>query len=144
MIWDLLVSELLIPAAIAVVFGFIGSALGEHLKGRPVAGFWMGLLFGPLGLLALMIFSDGRKKCHTCGEPMQAKWKSCPHCRQSPSTTVIERRPVATAYHAPMFSNVLCPWCETPASYEPALAGHDVPCFVCDKKFRMPDRPPRR
>jgi len=38
---------------VAVVCGFIGYGIG-HSRGRGTAGFWLGLLLGPVGCLAAL------------------------------------------------------------------------------------------
>lgn len=38
---------------VAVVCGFIGYAIGQN-RGRATAGFWLGLLLGPVGCLAAL------------------------------------------------------------------------------------------
>jgi uncharacterized membrane protein YeaQ/YmgE (transglycosylase-associated protein family) len=38
---------------VAVICGFIGYAIGNG-RGRGTAGFWLGLLLGPIGVLAAL------------------------------------------------------------------------------------------
>jgi hypothetical protein len=43
----------------AVVCGIIGYTLGQE-KGRANAGLWLGVLLGPLGVIATLLLSDAQ------------------------------------------------------------------------------------
>ncbi len=62
-----------------VLFGLVGAAIGQT-RCRPVAGFLLGMLLGPIGWL-LIAFSDGRPQCPACRERIQPAAAVCGHCR---------------------------------------------------------------
>lgn len=64
-----------------VACALFGAEIGARREARTV-GIWLGLLFGPLGLIALQGF-DYRPLCRTCGGPLnrvQFTPRICPHC----------------------------------------------------------------
>jgi uncharacterized membrane protein YeaQ/YmgE (transglycosylase-associated protein family) len=57
-----------------IVAGIIGSA-----KNAGVQGFILGVMLGPLGILAAFAV-DGRMNCSQCGTKLNAGAKICPSC----------------------------------------------------------------
>lgn len=50
-------------------------------KGRPVDGFVLGLLFGWIGVLLILVFSSRNPKCPHCGgEIVMRGATKCRHC----------------------------------------------------------------
>jgi hypothetical protein len=72
-----------------LVFAIWAAAVGSK-KGKPVAGFFVGLLLGPIGV-ALAYLDKGKKSwvpdgyvaCTHCLEKMREGAAVCPHCRMS-------------------------------------------------------------
>ena len=68
---------LLIWAACAVLALIIGAK-----KGNPVAALFVGIVFGPLGLLVAVVSGNAdRWPCPSCAERVMREAKVCPHCR---------------------------------------------------------------
>lgn len=62
---------------ILVISAFIG-----HVKGNTIAGFLLGYVLGPIGLM-LILFSKNRRtiECHACHEKIHKHSYICPHCQ---------------------------------------------------------------
>ena len=74
-----------VAVACAIAGGYVG-----RTKGRESQGFFLGLLLGPLGLLAIVgmapvpqpdTTSVTHRECPHCKEPMRRDAAVCPHCR---------------------------------------------------------------
>jgi hypothetical protein len=59
-------------------------------RGRATAGFFLGLLYGPLGVVMALLLpsaTDGDVRrsgsCPFCYEPVHVKATICPHCRST-------------------------------------------------------------
>ena len=63
----------------AITIG-IAAQIGGH-KEAAVGGFFMGLLFGPLGILITAVALDWRQKCPTCLERVNTGAQQCPTCK---------------------------------------------------------------
>ena len=64
-----------------LVCGSIAAAIAQK-KGEGVLGFVVGLIFGPIGIIAA-IFSKGKlKECPYCKERINKKAIRCPHCQK--------------------------------------------------------------
>lgn len=73
--------------------GGIGAMIGS-LRGRSVAGFWLGLVFGPLGWCIAFTLADRRPKCPACKGVIDPGSIRCPHCRYD--LVQIEKRRATT------------------------------------------------
>lgn len=65
----------------AVVFALIGAGIGSYARNRPLAGFFWGLVLGPLGWLVILVGGDARTKCRFCQSPIDPKAVKCPKCQ---------------------------------------------------------------
>ena len=75
-----------------IVCGFVAAWIGNTRTGSGTAGFWLGLLLGPFGILiacflgdeddkARKLVADGqRKRCPMCAEVVQPQALICKHC----------------------------------------------------------------
>lgn len=61
-----------------IIFGLIGAAIGQK-KGRPIEGFFAGLLLGPLGLIYIIV-KKPKWKCPECGGTIDKDVRKCKHC----------------------------------------------------------------
>lgn len=59
--------------------GLVGAAIGEN-KGRRPAGFFFGLLAGPVGWALVAAGPDLRPRCRSCRSPVPRGAARCPHC----------------------------------------------------------------
>lgn len=50
-----------------LVAGIGGAVAGQALRGRPLAGFYLGLLLGPFALIAMAFLADMRVRAPTQG-----------------------------------------------------------------------------
>jgi len=62
-----------------LVMGMIGYAIGNQ-KGRPVEGFFAGLLLGVIGLIFIALRKP-RIKCPECGGWIEKGIAYCNHCK---------------------------------------------------------------
>lgn len=61
---------------------FIGTVVGWH-KGQPIGGFFISCLFGPLGLVGVLLSADkNRVPCRYCKERIMKTAIVCPNCRK--------------------------------------------------------------
>lgn len=58
---------------------WIGVGVGE-IKKRRDAGAILGLIFGPIGVLAAFFLEDRRRKCPACKLPIPDDAIRCGHC----------------------------------------------------------------
>lgn len=83
---------MLVTSAVAVVFLFICGLIGAAVSHGSGAGFALGLIGGPLGILVAAIACDGRPKCRHCGGGVNTSVvdhpAACQHCgRDTPLGT---------------------------------------------------------
>lgn len=62
--------------------GLIAAAIGAK-KGEGCLGFFIGILFGPFGILFALLSAGNRIKCPYCHESMNKKATVCPHCQRA-------------------------------------------------------------
>lgn len=73
-----------------IAFGIIGSMIADKKGNSGVAGFLLGILLGPIGLLIAFFTSDNphgkerklgnTRKCPYCAEYVKPEAKVCKHC----------------------------------------------------------------
>ncbi len=61
-----------------LICGIFGYVVGSQ-KEAGTAGFWLGLFFGPLGILVTFAL-DNREQCAHCGSRLDRQAKVCPAC----------------------------------------------------------------
>lgn len=62
------------------VCAILGAILGKTYRARELAGFLLGLLLGPLGVLLIFAVSDLRPKCPDCKSVLNAGARKCAKC----------------------------------------------------------------
>src|SRR5271157_3833652 len=75
------------------VFAIIGYLLGKNLKGKAIAGLWLGLILGPIGLLIIFLLTDLRPHCPRCGSVINPNYPVCPNCKSDIESSKIENIP---------------------------------------------------
>jgi hypothetical protein len=71
--------NMLIPLLWLVVGGLIGAIVGQS-KGRAGAGFFLGLLLGPIGWLVVAVGPNMNPKCPLCGGVVVKGAIKCKNC----------------------------------------------------------------
>jgi hypothetical protein len=61
-----------------IIFAIIGALIGQK-KGRPLEGFFAGLLLGPIGLIFIIV-RQPKWKCPECGGAIDKNVRKCKHC----------------------------------------------------------------
>jgi hypothetical protein len=97
-----------------VVAAFIGAK-----KGVATAGFIVGFLLGPFGILIALFSKGDRRSCLYCKEWIHKDATVCPHCQRA-----IER----------MF-NVRCPACGERGQVRESLVTEQIECPKCKRAF---------
>ncbi len=76
MIWSAVDKNLLWWTICAIIASVVGAR-----KGRPVLGFLLGLLCGPIGILITLLIKGNRRECSHCRERIHKNASICPHCQ---------------------------------------------------------------
>jgi hypothetical protein len=101
-----------------ILCGVVAAVIGAN-KGAGTAGFIIGFLLGPFGIL-IMIFSKGdRRSCPYCKEWIHKDATVCPHCQSA-----IER-----------MYDVRCPGCGERGQVRESLLTDKIECPRCKKAF---------
>lgn len=76
-----------IVAFLGLIFGSIGAAIGKN-KGLAVAGFLLGVLCGPIGLVVVAVIQPSQERSDRVAR--EHGMTQCPHCREyvRPDATV--------------------------------------------------------
>jgi len=74
--------KLEIVLLMSVVWGAVGFSIGKP-RGYPIAGPLLGFLFGPLGLLLLIVSTKKLVPCPFCCQKIKKGATVCNHCGQS-------------------------------------------------------------
>jgi hypothetical protein len=64
-----------------VLICVVGGIIGQHYRGRFLAGFTLSLLLGVFGWALVLLFSDRRRRCQFCREVIDESATRCPHCQ---------------------------------------------------------------
>jgi hypothetical protein len=60
-------------------------------RGRGKAGFFLGLLYGPLGVIMALLLPSAAGRCPFCYEPVHSKATICPHCGSTLSPPSLQK-----------------------------------------------------
>jgi hypothetical protein len=60
----------------------VASTMIGARKGAPVAGFFLGVFFGPFGILFAVLIRGDYVRCAFCKELIRFDATVCPHCRK--------------------------------------------------------------
>jgi len=76
-----------LPWGLAVLLsGLVGTAIGRN-KRRAAAGFFFGLVAGPVGWVLIAAGPDFRPRCRFCRSPVEEDAVRCPQCASDLATT---------------------------------------------------------
>ena len=91
--WEVATAFLAYLLAWTVPGGTLGAIVG-YLKRAPGVGAMLGVLFGPLGVIAALVL-DNRPHCTNCSGPLEHAASTCPHCHAALSDrrTAVEPPP---------------------------------------------------
>lgn len=125
-----------------IICGVLGAIIGSS-KNAAGIGFMLGVLFGPLGVIAAFA-TDGRDKCSKCQGRLNGKPEICPHCGtkldwQQPLGNVFANVAIVAGRQVIRYS---CPRCKTLGSYPIGSAGTVVNCISCSGPMMLPPLPP--
>jgi hypothetical protein len=67
--------------------GVAAAVIGSR-KGAGCSGFFLGLLFGPFGIIIALAMKGDRIRCPLCKELIHKKAVICPHCRSNLLETI--------------------------------------------------------
>lgn len=70
-----------------LLFGVIGAIIGNP-KGRGGDGFLLGILFGPIGILIILVIKGNRKTCPFCKELINKEAVRCSRCQKELVSTM--------------------------------------------------------
>lgn len=107
--------------AAPLLFALVCWAIG-HNKGRDVFGLLLGLFFGPIGLIVILLASDPREKCPHCGGYVNKNVTCCCHCGRE----LVARR----------VPKVTCPMCGQ-AIARASLHKGENQCPSCGESFSV-------
>lgn len=88
-----------------LICAFLGALIGSS-KGQTVAGFFLGLLLGVIGLIIVVFLkpaeghetrSSGRVPCPHCAEQIMPAATVCPHCNRDVDPSALPAPPSGTA-----------------------------------------------
>jgi hypothetical protein len=68
------------------VCGIISAAIGQK-KGEGCASFFIGIILGPIGILAALLSKGNRRKCPFCKELIIKGAVKCPKCQSDLNDT---------------------------------------------------------
>jgi hypothetical protein len=80
-----------------IACGIVAAMIGSR-KGVGRAGFSVGILLGPIGILIAIFMEGNRKECPYCKELIHKDARVCPHCQREVmgSHTDIDANPPET------------------------------------------------
>ena len=127
-----------------IVCGIVGAIIGSAKNAGP-AGFALGLLLGPLGVIAAFIL-DNRRKCPQCKGRVDDGAQICQHCHSAivqlgrgsrkgakPDSTT------ADDDHDQEQVHFKCKQCRTALTWPAADAGNKILCSECGVPTIVPD-----
>ncbi len=103
-------------------------------RNATLGGFLIGLVFGPLGVVASFAL-DGRPKCAKCASRLSSGAETCPYCRTDVERTRHDNRVQRTTTKRIYFN---CPHCQEKLSWPAYDAGNMIPCTKCGASTTVP------
>ena len=127
---------------------FLGALIASRRKAS-LGGFVLGLLFGPLGVVAAFAL-DGRDQCPKCGTRLDSNGEICPSCKTELAwrifgpTVVPERTQQAMGNDevGVVRVNFRCGSCQKQLTWPAYDAGRKIPCTDCGAPTMVPDFDP--
>ena len=106
-----------------VVCAILGAIIGSR-KDASGAGFLMGLIFGPLGVIAAFAI-DNRSSCPHCGGRLNGRPQVCQHCQRSIQWASIEDQQADSAF------GTRCAGCKVELHRPISEVGNTIRCPHC-------------
>ena len=110
-----------------VVFWVVCAILGAIIGGRKDAsgaGFLLGLIFGPLGVIAAFAM-DSRSSCPHCGGRLNGRPQVCQHCQRSIQWASLEDQQADSSY------GTRCAGCKVVLHRPVSEVGNAIRCPHC-------------
>ena len=102
-----------------VLCGIVAAMIGSN-KGAGGAGFLLGVLLGPFGILIALFMRGEQKTCPFCAEIVKPNAILCKHCGHS-------------------LEEITCPHCKKLLLYQEDSAGSEATCPSCGETFTYPN-----
>lgn len=100
----------------------VGAAIGKE-RNNTIGGAVLGLVFGPLGWL-LVLLDDRRQCCPECQGRIPDGARKCRHCGSALDPLV----------------RIQCPACQEPGKVPVSRLGEEVECPVCQRRFKAAEK----
>lgn len=113
--------------------GIVGAIIGKPRNANAV-GFWLGVIFGPLGAIATFAY-DKRPQCPKCNGRLDGTPELCPHCRSKIGKQAVKPEEETATVQFP------CQSCRKILVWPASDAGNKIVCEHCGELAKVPSKP---